>query len=176
MLSNFYQQIQIIMTFLGYYEGNCDGVWGPKSIAAKRVWEFDDSFEPAVPSNGLPFTGRDRLPKGLVYMRKGLEIVCLKMSNEAREKILEEKGCLITASDLEDLEKNAVPKKPVAVVAPVHVPKVSVAAEPKIDTPIPIEDTPIATAIAESEIEDEEDEEDDPTPVKKDWTQQRKNK
>lgn len=67
MLAKFYQQIQVIMTILGYYEGKCDGAWGPQSIEAMRKWEMTDSFEPAIPMNGKPFVGRGRLPEGIMY-------------------------------------------------------------------------------------------------------------
>lgn len=182
MLSDFYQQIQVIMTFLGWYDGVCDGVWGPKCIAAKRQWEFDDSFEPAVPSNGLPFTGRDRLPKGLTYMRgKNLEIVCMKMSAEEKEKILADKGNLITRAHLD--EHFSVPEiqaKPMAKIADAPAPMVSSHIEAPID--VKPEEKP---SEPEPEIETEQEEEENTSPVeevkpvqnqnqKRDWTQQKR--
>lgn len=177
MLGEFYQQIQVIMTFLGFYDGACDGVWGPKCIAAKRKWEYDDSFEPAVPSNGLPFTGRDRLPKGLIYMHRGLHIKCLKMTKEDIEKILSEKGELITCAHLDKHFSVPEPEaKPTAVVADVPAPKVSFLAEAPIDLkPEPTEADPIP----EPEEEEEEISEEVVEPKtqqqnQKNWTQQRK--
>ena len=179
MLGEFYQQIQVIMTFLGFYDGACDGVWGPKCIAAKRKWEFDDSFEPAVPSNGLPFTGRDRLPKGLIYMHRGLHIKCLKMTKEDIEKILSEKGELITCAHLDKHFSVPEPEaKPTAIVADVPAPKVS----SLVETPIDVKPEPEPTGV-DPEPEEEEDEEvveevvEDKTqqqPQKSNWTQQRK--
>lgn len=169
MLSNFYQQIQVIMTFLGYYDGKCDGIWGPKCIAAKRKWEYEDAFEPAVPTNGNPFTGRDRLPKGLMYKRKGLEIVCIAMTEEDRKKILDAHE-LVTNKHLD--EHFADPEteiKPTATVAATPAPKVSSHVEPAIDavakqqivsdaTPVP---TVAVAAGVSSEKEEEEEEESD---------------
>lgn len=189
MLSDFYQQIQIIMTFLGYYDGDCDGVWGPKCIAAKRVWEFEDSFEPAVPSNGLPFTGRDRLPKGLMYSRKGLKISCLKMTEEDVQKILAEKGCLLTCKHIDEQEEVAAPQKPVAQVAERIAPKVATVAETPLDVPQPKVETVAKEPDPEPEEDDEEEEEEViPQPQtqnqnqnqkhkgNKDWTQNRRDK
>lgn len=98
MLRNFYQKIQVIMTLLGYYDGQCDGVWGPKCIEAKRKWELDDDFEPGVPANGLPFNGRGKLPKGMHYAYKGLDIIWDKWDEVRAQEILREKGQLLTAA------------------------------------------------------------------------------
>ena len=179
MLGEFYQQIQIIMTYLGFYDGACDGVWGPKCIAAKRKWEFDDSFEPAVPSNGLPFTGRDRLPKGLIYMHKGLHIKCLKMTKEDIEKILSEKGELITCAHIDKHFSVPEPEaKPTAIVADVPAPKVSAL----VETPIDVKPEPEPEEVDEEVVEEEEEEvvetqqpqQTQQQPQQKSWTQQRK--
>jgi len=181
MLNQFYQQIQVIMTFLGYYDGVCDGVWGPKCIAAKRQWEYDDSFEPAVPSNGDPFTGRDRLPKGLMYARgNGLKIVCLRMSKEEAEKILKEKGELVTTDHIEkhfsDPEAEIQSAKPVAAVAVQPAPMVSSHVEPAIDLPVPEpEPAPKPAEEDEEELIDEPRVEKQSQPQQKNnWTQNRK--
>ncbi len=68
----YYQQIQVIMAILGFYDGKCDGAWGPKSIEAMRKWEMTDSFDPCLPQNGKPFMGRGKLPEGIMYGNKGL--------------------------------------------------------------------------------------------------------
>lgn len=182
MLNNFYQQIQVIMTFLGYYDGVCDGVWGPKCIAAKRQWEYDDSFEPAVPTNGDPFTGRDRLPKGLMYARgTGLKIVCLRMKPEDAEKILSEKGNLITTDHIEkhfsDPQAEIKVVKPVAAVAVQPAPIVSSHVEPPIDVPTP---EPEPEEETEEELKDEtaaqnnDAQKNNQNRPKGDWTQNRK--
>ena len=97
MLNKFFQKQQLIMTMLGYYDGTCDGVWGPKCVAAKRQWEFEDNFEPAVPQNGRPFTGRGKLPKGMHYAYKGLDIIWDKWDQARADEILaSEKGQMLT--------------------------------------------------------------------------------
>lgn len=96
MLNKFYQKLQLIMTMMGLYDGLCDGVWGPKCIEAKRKWEMMDEFEPATPSNGLPFNGRGKLPKGMNYMHKGLDILWDQWDQARADEILKEKGQLVT--------------------------------------------------------------------------------
>lgn len=103
MLNRFYQKQQLIMTMLGYYDGVCDGVWGPKCVEAKRRWEFEDDFEPAVPSNGLPFVGRGKLPKGMNYVHKGLDILWDKWDQAKADEILAgEKGQMLTRQHVHD--------------------------------------------------------------------------
>lgn len=63
---------QIVLAFLGFYKGPIDGIWSHDSIAAKQKFEFDPSFIPAAPSNGLPFTFRQKLPKGCYWDENGL--------------------------------------------------------------------------------------------------------
>ncbi|QQO90323.1 hypothetical protein pEaSNUABM5_00181 [Erwinia phage pEa_SNUABM_5] len=103
MLNRFYQKQQLIMTMLGYYDGVCDGIWGPKCIAAKAKWETEDDFEPAVPSNGLPFVGRGKLPKGMNYTHKGLDILWDKWDQARADEILNsEMGEMLTAQHVHD--------------------------------------------------------------------------
>lgn len=112
MLNRFYQKQQLIMTQLGFYDGVCDGVWGPKCVAAKREWEYDDRFEPAVPSNGLPFTGRGKLPRGMNYMHKGLDIMWDAWDQAAADTLLAgEKGQMLTAQHVRDHVMNAEQKQ-----------------------------------------------------------------
>lgn len=63
---------QIVLAFLGFYKGPIDGIWSRDSIAAKQKFEFDNSFIPAAPSNGLPFGNRQKLPKGCYWDANGL--------------------------------------------------------------------------------------------------------
>lgn len=125
MLNLFYQKLQLIMTMLGYYDGLCDGVWGPKCIEAKRKWELHDDFEPGVPSNGLPFNGRGKLPKGMSYSYKGLDILWDKWDEVRAQEILAEKGELLTAAVVhehifgETATARTVVNEPVAVASSV---------------------------------------------------------
>ncbi|AQT28649.1 putative lysozyme [Erwinia phage vB_EamM_Yoloswag] len=114
MLNKFYQKQQLIMTMLGYYDGVCDGAWGPKCVAAKAKWELDDSFEPAVPSNGLPFVGRGKLPKGMNYSYQGLDILWDKWDQARAEEILaSEKGQMLTAEHVHNHVMQAENVEPV---------------------------------------------------------------
>lgn len=62
------QSQQILLAFLGFYKGKCDGIWGPDSIAAMRSYEASPKFSPGYPSNGLPLKEKGQLPSG-VYRR-----------------------------------------------------------------------------------------------------------
>ena len=53
---------QEILGVLGFYFGKFDGVWGPKSIEAKKKFEASPTFVPGIPNNGLPFGDRGPYP------------------------------------------------------------------------------------------------------------------
>lgn len=61
---------QVILAFLGFYNGAIDGIWSDASIRAKRAFECDDAYARGIPSNGLPFTLYDKLPKDLYWEKK----------------------------------------------------------------------------------------------------------
>lgn len=155
MLNKFYQKIQVIMTMLGLYDGQCDGVWGPKCIEAKRKWELMDEFEPGVPSNGLPFNGRGKLPKGMNYAFKDLDIIWDQWDQEKADKILAEKGQLLTHDLVHEHVMGAQEKQE----------------QPQADEPVasantvsqePVQAKMLNTAPAESESEKEPVEDDEP--------------
>lgn len=152
MLNTFYQKIQVIMTLLGLYDGLCDGVWGPKCIEAKRKWELMDEFEPGVPSNGLPFNGRGKLPKGMQYAYKGLDIIWDQWDEVRAQEILKEKGQLVTPELIQQ-----------------HILGASAPKEEKIPEPVAtvntVQQTPIAASVLDtSKLEDESDEEEEELP------------
>ena len=60
------QRQQMILKFLGYYQGACDGIWSEKTIAAKRDFEVSGKFHPAYPNNGMPFDPTSKLPSGIM--------------------------------------------------------------------------------------------------------------
>lgn len=60
------QRQQEILAVLGYYKFECDGLWGPKTIDAKKKFEADRSFVPGIPNNGLPFADRGPYPSMIV--------------------------------------------------------------------------------------------------------------
>jgi peptidoglycan hydrolase-like protein with peptidoglycan-binding domain len=49
---------QQILTHLGFYNGKIDGRWGPKTIEAKKEYERDPRYKPAVPTYGLPISSK----------------------------------------------------------------------------------------------------------------------
>jgi hypothetical protein len=63
---------QVVLAFLGYYNGAIDGIWSDATIKAKRDFEFHDSYVPGIPANGLPFALNEKLPKGLFWEKKML--------------------------------------------------------------------------------------------------------
>jgi len=60
---------QEIMKALGFYNGQIDGIWGPKTIEAKKKWELSGKFAPGLPNFGLPLSDRGPYPRG-VYLDK----------------------------------------------------------------------------------------------------------
>lgn len=63
---------QLIMRLKGFYHGKLDGIWGPKTIAAKQKWEMDPSYTPAIPNNGLPMGNRGPYPRGVIREETGM--------------------------------------------------------------------------------------------------------
>lgn len=59
------QSHQLVLKFMGFYSGKCDGIWGPDSIAAMRDYEKSGKFSPGYPSNGMPFKEKGQLPANL---------------------------------------------------------------------------------------------------------------
>lgn len=57
---------QQILTYLGYYSGKIDGIWGPKCIEAKKQFENLRAFVPGLPNGGLPFADQPPYPKGII--------------------------------------------------------------------------------------------------------------
>ena len=82
------QRQQVIMAKLGFYRHRCDGIWGPESIVAKRKWEADRSFIPALPNNGLPFGERDPFPKGIFVKRPERLLTMADLTYEEEERFL----------------------------------------------------------------------------------------
>lgn len=123
------------MTALGFYDGDIDGVWGPKCVAAMNLWQLEDSFDPALPNNGYFFTPPSRLPKGLSWAagRSG-ELQYFGMSADIRakiDKLMAEQYKPITIQQVNDeVLGTSKPETPEPVKAePVAVPE-PVKAEP----------------------------------------------
>lgn len=77
---------QLVLAFLGFYSGPIDGIWSTDSINAMRAFERDDKFCPGVPTNGLPFPARAKLPKGMYWDKKLVNHV--KMSPERAAELM----------------------------------------------------------------------------------------
>ena len=128
---------QSVMTALGFYDGDIDGVWGPKCVAAMNLWQLEDSFDPALPNNGYFFTPPSRLPKGLSWAagRSG-ELQYFGMSADIIakvDKLMAEQYKPITIQRVnEEVLGTAKQEKEVAKVepAPAPVPEVAPAAAP----------------------------------------------
>ena len=127
---------QSVMTALGFYDGDIDGVWGPKCVAAMNLWQLEDSFDPALPNNGYFFTPPSRLPKGLSWAagRSG-ELQYFGMSADIRAKIdklmaEQYKPITIQRVNEEVLGTAKQEVKEVKVADPVPVPEVAPAAAP----------------------------------------------
>ena len=60
-----YARQQQILTHLGYYSGKIDGIWGPKTIEAKKAFETSGHFKPGIPSSGSPFSFTPPFPHTL---------------------------------------------------------------------------------------------------------------
>lgn len=58
---------QLILQLKGFYNGKLDGIWGPKTVAAKKKWE-GKGFAPGLPNFGMPLADRGPWPNGI---RKG---------------------------------------------------------------------------------------------------------
>ena len=153
------------MTMMGLYDGLCDGVWGPKCIEAKRKWEMMDEFEPATPSNGLPFNGRGKLPAGMNYMHKGLDILWDKWDQVRADEILKEKGQLITVDLIHENAVGEVAKarevavqEPVAVANTVQqIPLASTVLNTQTQEPAPADEPVIDEDEDDVEIDDEKE-------------------
>lgn len=77
---------QLVLAYLGFYNGVIDGTWSDASIRAMKAFECDDSFLPAVPTNGLPFPVNAKLPKGMFWDKK--LVSHRKMTTEDAKAIL----------------------------------------------------------------------------------------
>ncbi len=76
---------QAIMAAKNLYNGKIDGIWGPKTIAAKQKWERGGKFAPAIPNNGLPLDDRATLPPGVIRLASGL-LTCAEVQNQSQKQ------------------------------------------------------------------------------------------
>lgn len=70
---------QEIMQLKGFYNGRLDGVWGPKTVEAKKKWEMHTSFAPGLPNFGLPFANKGPYPKGITVEKETGFLTCAEL-------------------------------------------------------------------------------------------------
>lgn len=75
---------QAVMAAKNFYNGKIDGIWGPKTIAAKQKWERSGKFAPAIPNNGLPLDDRATLPPGVIRQASGL-LTCAEVQQKQNQ-------------------------------------------------------------------------------------------
>ena len=73
---------QRLMQAEGFYNGKIDGIWGPKTIAAKVKWERSGRYAPAIPNNGFPLSDRGPLPSG-VFRKPDGTLTSMKMDQKS---------------------------------------------------------------------------------------------
>lgn len=122
---------QLVLAFLGFYNGLIDGIWSDATIRAMQAFECDDKFLPAVPTTGYPFANRSRLPKGM-YWDKNL-VAHVKLTPEIAAELLQKRS---------PRAPDPVARTPVETVVetPVETPTETVneeTKEPVVETPAP---------------------------------------
>lgn len=81
------QSHQLVLKFMGFYTGKCDGIWGPESVTAMRAYEASGKFSPGYPSNGMPFKEKGQLPANLYRVpRQPLIIKHVDMPDDYADK------------------------------------------------------------------------------------------
>lgn len=103
---------QLIMNCLGFYNGKFDGIWGPKSIDAKKRFESSSKFLPAIPTNGMPFAGRGPFPNGISAGRDGL------LYHDSIEGVLEKERVASKTPVPAETKKSTPTETPKAEVVP----------------------------------------------------------
>lgn len=76
---------QEILSVLGFYHGKFDGIWGPKSIEAKKRFEADARFIPGIPNNGMPFASKGPYP-ALITINHATDMLEHPALTEHKEK------------------------------------------------------------------------------------------
>jgi hypothetical protein len=130
---------QAVLQHLNFYKGRIDGIWSERTINAKKKFEFDRSFSPALPNNGLPFGLNDRLPKGLYFKRNGnkMYLHCVTLSDDELSRMLGQvEGTVAVRDPVPTIEPVVEVEQPTEVQAveaadPVQEPKPAVQQQPQ---------------------------------------------
>lgn len=75
---------QLILQLKGFYNGQIDGIWGPKTIEAMKKWERS-GFAPGLPSGGMPLANKGPWPRGIRKAEDGL-LTCAEVEQKLSEK------------------------------------------------------------------------------------------
>jgi hypothetical protein len=105
---------QVVLAFLGFYTGAIDGIWSDATIRAKRAFEYDDSYVPGIPHNGLPFALNEKLPKGLYWEKKVLNH--RNLTPEKMQEIIKSRSRTTPTVTPINPQKNQGQQKPVTPV------------------------------------------------------------
>lgn len=87
------QNQQVVLALLGFYTGVCDGIWGPATIAAKKRFEADPRYRPAVPTFGMPIVAHAALPAVLQRDPKNPAMLQVIGASPERVKEICDKRC-----------------------------------------------------------------------------------
>jgi len=126
---------QLVLAFLGFYNGMIDGIWSSATIKAMQAFECDDKFLPAVPTTGYPFAARSRLPKGM-YWDKNL-VSHTKLTPELAA----------------DLLKKRSPRPVETVVVSAPEPVAEPVVEKIVETEAPVIEEPVETVVETPAVE-----------------------
>ena len=112
---------QAVMAALGFYDGEIDGSWGPKAVAAMKQWEMDDSFDPALPTRGYPMSYPSRLPKGLSWASGPVPKITYALLDSALRTKVDQQLATFNPLTSSAIDEGLEPK-PVAVKAEAPAP------------------------------------------------------
>lgn len=98
---------QVVLAFLGYYNGAIDGIWSAATINAMQKFECADEFLPAVPTGGLPFPANSRLPKGMYWDKR--TVSHRSLTPEKIKEILDRRSRTVQSTPLSSSNATSVP-------------------------------------------------------------------
>lgn len=90
---------QEIMQAKGFYTGTLDGIWGPKTVEAKKKWEMHPSFAPGLPNYGLPLANKGPYPKGVTFDKAAGLLTCVELEMKKEKESAKATAPAATPSD-----------------------------------------------------------------------------
>ena len=112
---------QRIMNAKKFYYGKLDGIWGPKTIAAKQKWEVSGQFSPGIPNNGFPLPDRGPFPKGVKRLQDG-RLSCVELEQQDAKQQESKKN---NNQQPQQAAKEATPPAAALTITPQTVPTVA---------------------------------------------------